>query len=100
MARATQQVWAGLGRDFLAHGICLFCNLDVAACLSRAVPGGMPGSEPLSLLLLFIIFQGPPGNPGIPGLTGSDGPLVRTGSWKKEEEERGGLGIWMVNLGL
>lgn len=45
-----------------------------------------PGSETLCLPLLFIFFQGPPGNPGIPGLPGSDGPLVRTRFWEKEEE--------------
>lgn len=102
LARITQKVWAELGVDVLAHGICLLCNFDVAASLSRALPGGIPGSETLCLLLLllFIIFQGPPGNPGIPGLTGSDGPPVRIGSWKKEKEERGGLGIWMVYVGL
>lgn len=100
LARVTRQVWAGLGKDFLAHGIWLLWNCDVAARLSRAVPGGMPGSETLRLLLPFIIFQGPPGNPGIPGLTGADGPPVRIGSWKGEEKEQGGLGIWMVNVGL
>ena len=77
--------------------ICFFSNLEVAACLSRDVPGGMPGSETLYLSLLFIFFQGPPGNPGIPGLPGSEGPPVRTGFWEKEEGEGRGLGVWMAN---
>ena len=59
--------------------ICFFSNLEVAACLSRDVPGGMPGSETLYLSLLFIFFQGPPGNPGIPGLPGSEGQLFASG---------------------
>ena len=79
--------------DFLTSRICFFSNLEVAACLSRDVPGGMPGSETLYLSLFFIFFQGPPGNPGIPGLPGSEGPPVRTRFWEEEEGEGGGLGV-------
>lgn len=77
-----------LGMDFLASGIYFFSDFEVAICLSRAVPGGMPGSENLCPPLLFIFFQGPPGNPGIPGLPGSDGPPVRTAFGEKEGEGR------------
>lgn len=84
---------------FLASRICFFSNLEVAVCLSRDVPGGMPGSETLCLLLL-IFFQGPPGNPGIPGLPGSDGPPVRTRFWEKEEGEAGRLGNLVGISGL